>query len=93
MYFSHGFEPAMALRLTKISLKEDQPETIDGTLDYATLLMEKFGSTEVNLLPSYYITTYVLQVLVSFPETTTKRCIHACLPQTSEQCELTFTGT
>ena len=93
MYFLHGFEPAMALRLTKFTLKEDQTETIDGTLDNATLLVEKFGSTEVDLLYSYYIKTYVLQALVSFHQTATKRCIHACLPQTSEQCELTFTGT
>ena len=74
----------MALRLTKFHFKEDYPETIDGTLDNATLLMEKFESTEVNMLPSYYITTYVLQVLVSFPQTTTKHCIHACFLQTSE---------
>lgn len=80
MYFLHGFEPAMALRLTKIHFKEDWPETIDGTLDNATLLMEKFGSTEVNLLPSYYIKTYVLKALVSFHKTSTKSCIHACLP-------------
>lgn len=44
-------------------MKEDWPETIDGTLDNAILLMEKFGSTKVNLLPSYCIKTYVLQAL------------------------------